>query len=1034
MINFFQKKGYLTSTLMMMSLLILFGGAVYFAISASLEKNVEESLVELSKQGSKTVRLQLDIMLELLSVMAANNAIKDPAVPLEQKVSHLQMDSTNADYLRTVFANETGEAIDSHGEKYSVDSTEYFKQAISGTWYVSDPIISEKADSMTMIVAIPVKYEGRIVGVIASVYNGDVLSKIVGDIRLGEHGNSFINNSIGITIAHDDRSLVLHEDNDFINVLSNPALKPLADLERMMVEGKTGAGKYTYRGIDKYMGFAPIPGTGWSLAVAAPKSQVFSTIDRVMKYVMFAVIVLGILFIAIRLYIEYLQENIKKEKEYSGHITDAARLMIINCDQAGYMKYVNKYAGESLGYDAGQMTGKSIYDIVLFPEKKKFEEIFTNALKNDEDSDFELTMQKSDHSKIYLTAHLLPSIGISGKRMQIIGMDITKRVDDQKKLQSNFEEMTALYEEMAATEEELRFQYDELEKSRDIIKESEERYRLVFEASNDGLWETDYNSGMRIFSDRWMEIFHGVNQIEPEDAYWDRVYSEDLSKTRLAYEKHINRESPYYFAEYRMVMPNGDLRWVLARGKAHFDENGKPIRMAGSHTDITDKKIYEKNIYELAYVDTLTGLPNKAALVEYLEHVCSKSSTHPVKSGSILMIDIDNFYMINETFGQAYGDQVLKYISEKINSMSQNGYKVYRLSGDEFIWFLPEVSDKDEIVAVMRNLQTVINVPFNLDGSTLHILITIGAVVFTNENCNAWDLLKNAEIAMYKAKTKGKNSYEFFDSTLVNDLHERSKMENGLRSALINNEFELYYQPQIDLYDGKICGYEALVRWNSPDYGFVQPGRFINISEKTGLIIPLGKWIFASACRFATRINAYSTVPITVSVNVSSVQIMQNEFVEDFLRIIDETEVDPHLISIEITETALMESFDINVGKLILLKERGLTISLDDFGTGYSSISYLKKLPVDFLKIEKVFIDDIIDPSKNVNFAAIIIDLAHKLGMKAVAEGIEQEEQLEKLQMYSCDRIQGYIISKPLPADDAIKLFDNLMGKYKKSI
>jgi diguanylate cyclase (GGDEF) domain len=430
-------------------------------------------------------------------------------------------------------------------------------------------------------------------------------------------------------------------------------------------------------------------------------------------------------------------------------------------------------------------------------------------------------------------------------------------------------------------------------------------------------------------------------------------------------------------------------------------------------------RLGEEKLTYLAYYDVLTGLPNKLSLYENAKRIFCLDGGKV----ALLFVDIDNFKHINDTQGHGFGDKFIQKVSEKLSEIFYNKNNIYRLSGDEFIILLQDIKDDKEAQEIASNILQNFNEEIQVQKSVLRISLSIGIAIYPDHGNRLEHLLKYADIAMYKVKENGKKNYIMYDSVMSEDFNERVHMEQYLQKALENNEFELHYQPQIDPTLNRITGFEALLRWNSPELGRVSPLKFIKVAEDTRYIIPLGTWVIKTACAFLRRIMDMGYQDLNISVNISILQLLQSDFCEIVLHTLKETGLDPKRLELEITESVLMESVEVIETKLKQLSSHNITIALDDFGKGYSSLSYLSQLPITTLKVDKSFVDSIIH--ENIALIGQIITLGKKMGMSIVAEGVEEKEQLEYLMQYNCDKIQGFYYSKPLPEEEVIKLLEN---------
>lgn len=424
-------------------------------------------------------------------------------------------------------------------------------------------------------------------------------------------------------------------------------------------------------------------------------------------------------------------------------------------------------------------------------------------------------------------------------------------------------------------------------------------------------------------------------------------------------------------------------------------------------------RLSDEKLKHQAYHDALTGLPNKLSLYEYM------STADTTVGKAVFFIDIDNFKFINDTLGHSYGDTLLVKISDIINTLVQNVGTLYRISGDEFIVLYENINNISNAETFAKNLLHDYTKKYDDTTVDIHVSFSIGIAISPFHGVHIEELIKHADIAMYNAKKQGKNRYCLYDETLKEIFMERMTIEKYLQKALDNNEFELYFQPQLDIKENKIIGLEALLRWNSPELGFVSPQKIIEVAEETHFIIPLGQWILLKACEFLKSTKEKGFPGLRVSINISILQLFQDNFVNLVLQTLKTNNLSPEDIELEITETILMESFDEIKEKLLLLRNKNINIALDDFGKGYSSLSYLKQLPITTMKIDKSFIDDIIGADDE--FLSYVIALGKELGMRVVAEGVEQENQLAYLKQNNCDIIQGYLFCRPKPTENILE-------------
>jgi diguanylate cyclase (GGDEF)-like protein len=442
--------------------------------------------------------------------------------------------------------------------------------------------------------------------------------------------------------------------------------------------------------------------------------------------------------------------------------------------------------------------------------------------------------------------------------------------------------------------------------------------------------------------------------------------------------------------------------------------------------DITELKYYEAELEYIAYHDSLTGLYNRLYMYETIGTRLKKIEENTSRKivDAMLFMDIDNLKFINDTLGHSFGDKFILEIAMRLLSLTNNNCELFRLNGDEFIFYIKNVSGKEEIESFASKVIDCFNQTLSIDGHVISASVSIGISLYPIDGKDVDTLLRFADMAMYKVKQKGKNGYCFFNTLIKEEIQARVNIERHLKKALDNDEFILHYQPQIDVETKNIIGFESLVRWLSPDMGLVPPLKFIHIAEETGFIVPLGEWILRTSCQFCKNINRERNTNYKISVNISVMQLLQDNFNDMVERALKDTGLSANLLELEITESIIMESPELIVGKLKQLRQKGISVALDDFGTGYSSLAYLKNIPITTLKIDKLFIDDISSDDSNTTLTDSIISLGHKIGLTIVAEGVETTDQLKYLENNKCDMIQGYLFSKPLPPEDISKLLN----------
>ena len=457
-------------------------------------------------------------------------------------------------------------------------------------------------------------------------------------------------------------------------------------------------------------------------------------------------------------------------------------------------------------------------------------------------------------------------------------------------------------------------------------------------------------------------------------------------------------------------------RWTLVRG-----DDGQPQSILAINTDIRQRKANEREIQRLAFFDALTGLPNRMLLMDRMGHALANAQRRQ-QGGALLFIDLDNFKQLNDTLGHDQGDVLLQQVAQRLNTCVRNVDTVARLGGDEFVVMLEELSPKPHELAlhargVGEKILAMLSVPYALAGYQYRSTPSIGIAPFTGEQTSVGELLKQADLAMYQAKTAGRNTLRFFDPDMQAVVSARAGLEDDLRAALANEEFLLHYQPQMHQ-SGTCVGVEALVRWAQPQRGMVTPAQFIPLAEETGLILPLGRWVLHTACKLlAGWQDDPALAHLTMAVNVSSRQFRHASFVDDVARVLAITGAPAHLLKLELTESVLVEDMETTIATMTALRKFGVCFALDDFGTGYSSLSYLKRMPLDQLKIDQSFVRDLLTDPNDAAIVDTIIALSRSLGLAVMAEGVETREQRDLLAQAGCMHYQGFLVSRPLPVD-----------------
>jgi diguanylate cyclase (GGDEF)-like protein len=472
--------------------------------------------------------------------------------------------------------------------------------------------------------------------------------------------------------------------------------------------------------------------------------------------------------------------------------------------------------------------------------------------------------------------------------------------------------------------------------------------------------------------------------------------------------------------DYRVVWPDGSVHWLANRAQVHRGADGRALRMVGVAMDISDRKLAEQRIAHMAHHDALTGLPNRVLLRDRI----GQAIAHAHRNGTqlaVLFIDLDRFKTINDSLGHQLGDRLLQSVASRILVCVREGDTVSRVGGDEFVIVIPSIESAADASSVASKILEVLGASFHLHGNDLHVAASIGISLYPGDGADAETLMRNADTAMYHAKDSGRANFQFFTQHMNVAAQQRLSLENALRRALEAREFEVVYQPVFDLRDRSITGFEALVRWNAPDGTVVPPAQFIQAAEESGLIVPIGEFVLREALRQARHWQSPGR-PIKIAVNVSANQLSRASYVERLSRTVNEAGISPNLVELEVTEGVIIEGAGEARDAIDQVAALGVSIAIDDFGTGYSGLAYLKRLPIDTVKIDQSFVRDLtIDPDDAAIVTAIVA-MARSLGVEVVAEGVETEEQVAELKRLGCHRAQGYLLARPMSAAAVARL------------
>lgn len=554
------------------------------------------------------------------------------------------------------------------------------------------------------------------------------------------------------------------------------------------------------------------------------------------------------------------------------------------------------------------------------------------------------------------------------------------------------------------------------------LQASEEKFAKAFHSSPDAITITERDTA------RYIEVNEGFSRLTgyaPDEVIGRTAFELNIwafPEERAQMVEKLTHNGQVLHMEMHGQHRNGEVRLVDVSVQP-IELNGVPCLLLTAR-DISELKQAQAQVQHLAYHDALTNLPNRALLMDRLTQQIALLKRHDLR-GALLFLDLDHFKHINDSLGHPVGDSVLRLVTARLEASVRLEDTVARLGGDEFVVLLSGLEGKRSEVTrhvrqVADKLRQLLAEPMLLDGHRLQVTPSIGVALIPDHGNTPADLLKRADIALYRAKDSGRNAIQLFRTTMQDAASARLRLENDLRLALARGEFELHFQPQVDACDGKVVGAEALLRWQHPQLGPQSPAQFIQVLEESGLIVEVGGWVLAEACHFCSRLMADGLIDgerFSLCVNISPRQFRQHDFVDRVASSLRNSQLPNAMLKLEITEGIVIQNIDDTVGKMLRLKKHGVSFAMDDFGTGYSSLTYLKRLPVDMLKIDQSFVRDATHDPNDAEIIRAIVAMARSLGLALIAEGVEQQDQLDFLQAQGCHLYQGYLFSKPLPQE-----------------
>ncbi|HET9058570.1 MAG TPA: EAL domain-containing protein, partial [Acidimicrobiales bacterium] len=553
----------------------------------------------------------------------------------------------------------------------------------------------------------------------------------------------------------------------------------------------------------------------------------------------------------------------------------------------------------------------------------------------------------------------------------------------------------------------------------ETIRKSEERYALAAKAANDGLWDWDLVANEIYYSERWKQTLgFSENAISNNPEEWlSRTHPDDRTSLMEAICQRRRGDNGPFELEHRVRAADGSYRWMLCRGLGVPDDGRPAVRLVGSLTDITERKALEDQLVHQALYDSLTGLPNRALFLDRLSQSIAYARRSPGYEYAVLYLDLDGFKVVNDSLGHLVGDKLLVKVAKRVAGHLREADTAARFGGDEFAVLLHHVPDFGAVERIVSRLQTDLAEPYALDGHEVVVTASIGIASSSNSYDKPEDVIRDADIAMYRAKSAGRSGYTTFDSSMHAGAMSRLQTESALRQAIERGQLELHYQPIVALGDGTLQAMEVLVRWRHPTRGLIAPGEFLPVAEESGLIVPMGRWIQTETCRQLAEWKARGIVAdqLRASINLSNKEFWNPGLLDQVDNVLASTGVPPRWVTFEITEGVIMHNLPQALEVLAALRQRGFEIHIDDFGTGYSSLEALHKLPIDALKIDRSFVSNLAD-DKSHELVRTIIQLGRNLSVYVIAEGIEDPGQQHTLRELGCPLGQGYWFSMPVPA------------------
>ncbi len=679
-----------------------------------------------------------------------------------------------------------------------------------------------------------------------------------------------------------------------------------------------------------------------------------------------------------------MEEKLAKKEEEFRTIAERTPDTIVRFDRECRRTYINPSAMRIAGVPQEELLGLKPSSFSPLNDALLFENTLRYAIQTGEEATLEMAFASPTGYTGWRHMHIVPETNIHGEVTSVlaIGRDISER----KKIELQ-------------------------------LKDNETIFQEAQRIAKIGSWKLDLATQAITWSDEMYRIFN----IDPTTTrslrklFIEMIHPEDMTHVKELHYQAQKNHVPYE-TTHRVLLKNGTLKYIHAKAITYYDNHENAISIMGTVQDVTEQKMVEKQVEFLASHDTLTELPNRMLA----QSRCEQSIAYAKRSHSkiaLLFIDLDDFKTINDSLGHALGHVMLKMVAKRLKQHIRQTDTLSRQGGDEFLMILTDVRDVEDVSAVALKLLGEFEKPFHLDEHILSSSISVGIALYPDDGKHFEPLLQRADTAMYKAKEAGRNTYCFFTEAMNQEIFAHLTLQNDLKQALVQQQFVLHYQPQVDLKTNTINGVEALIRWLHPQNGLVPPTQFISIAESTGLIFDIGEWVIREACHQASKWHQQG-MKITMAVNISAVQFKRGNLERVIEKALEDSGLNPHYLELELTESILIHDTENVLYTIRKLKNLGIKLSIDDFGTGYSSLSYLKRFAVDKLKIDQSFVRDILKDQEDDAIVQAIIQMAKSLNLKTVAEGVEAKEILEILKHHGCDAVQGYYFAKPMNATD----------------